>query len=141
MSGTFEYTAELQLNDGSLVQVDLEERGWAEPDRLANTRVFSLVPRQLGTGWPLIRINIPDGAKPVFKSRRNVLATAGQEFRAFAVGWFKDGSTHWTWVMPGGSIETETDDPHLVSKMTEALNQKWRTAVGAPGGDMAEGTN
>jgi hypothetical protein len=135
MSGTFEYKAEIQLNDGTLIPLDLEERGWADPERLANTRVFSLVPKEINAGWPLVRVNIPEGAKPIFKARKNVLATAGQEFRCYAVGWFKDGESHWTWILPGGSIETESDDPYLTRKLTEELNQRWRTAVGAPGGD------
>lgn len=131
MADTYEYTAELQLNDGSLIPVNLEERGWAEPERLAATHVFSLIPKGQA---PIVRINIPEGAKPIFKSRKIILATAGKEFRSYAVGWFKDGVSHWTWVAPDGSIETETDDPELIRRFTEQENQKWRTSVGAPGG-------
>lgn len=125
---TFEYEAELQLNDGSLVSVDLEERGWADPDRLAQTRVFSLIPKTTGA-MPIVRINIPEDAKPIFKSRNSVLMTSGQSFRSYAVGWFKDGDSHWTWVLPNGSIETETDEPVLVDRLTIKLNEDWRQSL------------
>jgi hypothetical protein len=123
---TFEYSAELQLNDGSVVPVNLEEHGWAEPDRLANTRVFSLIPRSIGAGWPMVRIHIPEGAKPIFKSRNNVGATAGFEMRVYAAGWFKDGQNHWTWIFPGGAIEKETDDPDISKMLVAAINDAWR---------------
>lgn len=135
MSGTFEYTGQVQLNDGSTVDLDLEERGWAEPNRLAETRVFSLIPKT--TSWPTIHINIPEGAKPIFKSRRSVGMTAGFEFRSYAVGWFKDGESHWTWITPNGVIETETDDPRSIDSLTESLNDQWRVRTGAPNGDQA----
>lgn len=126
MSSTYEYSAEVQLNDGTLVQLDLEERGWADPERLANTRVFTLVPKDPTSKWPFVRIHIPEGAKPIFKSRNNVLVTAGREFKTYAVGWFKDGESHWTWVMPNGSIELETDSPTFSEILSQAANQAWR---------------
>jgi hypothetical protein len=129
MSGTFEYTAELQLNDGSLVQIDLEERGWAEPERLANTRVFTLVPKNPGQHWPFLRVHIPEGAKPIFKSRNNVLMYAGKQLRVYAAGWFKDGESHWTWVFPNGSIEVETDEPTFLDIITHAINDAWRASL------------
>ena len=134
MSGTYEYLAELQLNDGTLVQVDLEERGWADPDRLAITRVFTLVPKpdNKNPRWPLVKIHIPEGGKPIFKSRNNVLLTAGQSFRTYAVGWFKDGESHWTWVLPNGAIESGTDEPTFSEIMTKAANQTWREAQNLP---------
>lgn len=126
---TFEYTAELQLNDGSIVTVDLEERGWAEPNRLANTRVFTLVPKDPQSRWPFVRVHIPEGAKPIFKSRMNKLVTAGKEFRAYAVGWFKGSDSHWTWVLPNGSIEQGTDEPSFIKILTEQVNEAWRQSL------------
>lgn len=128
MSGTFEYTAELQLNDGAIVQVDLEERGWADPERLAITRVFTLVPKAPGSK-PMVRVHIPEGGKPIFKSRNNVLMTAGKSFRTYAVGWFKDGESNWTWVMPDGSTEQGTDDPIFAQVITQAGNEAWRQSI------------
>lgn len=131
MSGQFEYFAELQLTDGSTVQVDLEERGWADPDRLADTRVFTLVPRDMNSMWPFLRIHIPEGAKPIFKSRNNInLIGHGQPlFRAYAAGWFKDGESHWTWVFPNGAMEKETDDPTVNNLLVQAINDGWRRSV------------
>lgn len=133
MSETFEYTGQAQLNDGSVIELDLEERGWADPDMLAETRVFSLISKT--PSWPTIHINIPEGAKPIFKSRKSVGMTAGFEFRSYAVGWFLDGESHWTWVMPNGVIETETDEPITTIKLTESLNEQWRRQTGAPSGE------
>lgn len=129
MSDTFEYIAELQLNDGSLVQVNLEERGWAEPERLANTRVFTLLPKNIDSKWPLFRVNIPEGAKPIFKSRMSVGMHAGYRLRVYAAGWFKDGESHWTWLFPNGAMETSTDDPTILDLMTHALNDAWRQKI------------
>ena len=131
MADTFEYSAELQLHDGSVVQVNLEERGWADPERLAQTRVFSLVPKT--NTWPRMSVNIPEGAKPIFKSRNNVGMTAGWTFRSYAVGWFKDGESHWTWINPNGTIESETDDPKSTKDLILSLNDAWRKQVGGNG--------
>lgn len=130
MSDQFEYYAELQLTDGSLVPLNLEERGWADPDRLANTRVFTLIPKNAGSGWPFVKVHIPEGAKPIFKTRNNVGATAGFQMRVYAVGWFKDGVSHWTWVFPGGSLEKETDDPDINSTLIATINDAWRYRYG-----------
>lgn len=126
MSDTFLYTAELTLTDGSLVQIDLEERGWAEPERLANTRVFTLVPKDPMSGWPFLRVHIPEGAKPIFKSRNNVLLTAGATLRVYAAGWHKDGESHWTWVFPNGAMENGTDNPTINDILVHAINDAWR---------------
>lgn len=124
---TFEYTAEFQLNDGSIQQVDLEEHGWAEPERLAQTRVLTLVPKNSASRWPFVRIHIPEGSKPVFKSRMNMrFLGAGPMnepvFRIYAAGWHKGHTTHWTWVFPNGAIETETDDPTFNDILVKAAN-------------------
>lgn len=131
MSDTFAYWAELQLNDGSLVKIDLEERGWAEPERLSQTRVFTLVPNDSSSGYPFLRVHIPDGAKPIFKFRQNVnLIGHGQPmFRAYAAGWFKDGISHWTWCFPNGAVEQETDDPTINDLLVKAFNDNWRAKV------------
>lgn len=130
MTDTFAYWAELQLNDGSLVSIDLEQHGWAEPNRLASTRVFTLVPKDTASRWPFVRIHIPEGAKPIFKSRMNarLMGAAASEmgepiFRAYAVGWFRDGDSHWTWVFPNGAIETETDEPTFNDLLVAATNR------------------
>ena len=114
--GAYEYSAELQLNDGSLVQVDLEERGWAEPERLADTRVFTLVPKDISGALPFVRTHIPEGGKPVFKRRTyGTFAVANaasiDNFCAYAVGWRRGTEEVITWVMPNGAIECNTDDP------------------------------
>lgn len=136
---TFEYLAELQLNDGSLHQVDLEEHGWAEPERLSLTRVFTLVPKDPNSRWPFVRIHIPEGAKPIFKSRMNNVFIGAQAMgtplmRAYAVGWFKDGDSHWTWVFPNGAIETETDSPQFNDLIVEAINKAAQNAQTDPSG-------
>lgn len=129
MTDTYEYWAELQLNDGSLVQLDLEKHGWAEPTRLAATRVFTLVPKNPGAQWPFVRVHIPEDAKPIFKSRMNMRFLGGKvmnepNFRAYAVGYFKDGTSHWTWVFPNGAIETNTDDPTFNDLLVAASNKR-----------------
>src|SRR5574338_1136052 len=129
MSNDFEYYAELQLTDGSLVQVDLEERGWAEPARLADTRVFTLVPKDPTSKWPFVRVHIPKGAKPTFKSRMNMRFLSPQgmnipNFRAYAVGYHRGKTTYWTWVFPNGAIEQNTDDPTFNDILVEAANQR-----------------
>lgn len=164
----YAYQAELELHDGSVVTLDLEERGWAEPKRLAQARAFTLVPKQyysnlqvvlaqlasaiesqdpagsleaaaeerqailsmiaaagrnpLAPAMPLLRINIPTGAKPVFKSKvygTAMLNSEGniegyqQDFRGYAVGWKKGRAQHLIWIFPGGHTEAThgNDDP------------------------------
>jgi hypothetical protein len=130
MTEAFEYWAELQLTDGSLVQLDLEERGWAEPDRLSQTRVFTLVPKNPAAGMPFVRVHIPEDAKPIFKSRmvNRLLGPAANYmgepvFRLYAAGYFKDGESYWTWVMPNGSVEQNTDEPTIADILLQAANQ------------------
>lgn len=129
---TFAYIGEFQLNDGSIDKVNLDERGWADPNRLANTRVFSLVPKDRNSRWPYLRINIPEGAKPIFKSRNNVGMTAGFVYRIYAAGWIKDGVNHWTWLFPTGAVEQETDDPSINKEISAQLNDQWRDRIGRP---------
>ncbi len=126
MTDTFAYWAELTQVDGSLVKLDLEEHGWAEPERLAQARAFTIVPKDINSRWPFVRVHIPDGAKPIFKSRpiRNLKPFGVELFRAYAVGWFKDGISHWTWAFPNGSIEQETDEPTIAALMATAITDK-----------------
>lgn len=146
MGTEFEYKAELQLNDGSTVLVDLEERGWAEPERLANTRVFSLVPKDLTNAWPVVRIHIPEGAKPIFKSRPHFVLLGNQPmgtplFRSYAVGYFKDNESYWTWVFPNGMIEANTDDPTFADLIIRAMNQQMIKQVPEDSAVLTEATD
>lgn len=129
MAETYEYYAELQLNDGSIIQLDLEERGWAEPERLSLTRVFTLVPKDPESKWPFIRVHMPEGSKPVFKTRMNMRLLGGSgfnepNFRIYAAGYHKDGISHWTWVFPNGAIEQNTDEPTFNDILVAASNRK-----------------
>lgn len=109
----FEYDITAQLNDGSEVKLDPEVHGWADPDRLEKVRVWSIIPRE-GSTLPVVVVQIPDDAKPIFKSRVYGKGYPGIEnspmpsFRAYAIGWH-DTESHWTWVMPNGLIEVGED--------------------------------
>lgn len=141
----FPYFANATLDDGSDVVVDLEQHGWADKEILARTVRWSLVPNGNGLTlhgrpWPLVSIQIPEGAKPIFRSRVYVGSIVSRSsdqierkvipilnvpvFRAFCIGW-KKGDTHvWTWVMPTGDIEVGTlDDSWLGDNLRTALNQ------------------
>jgi hypothetical protein len=108
MTASFDYNLAAQLNDGTEVLLNPEEKGWAEPERLAKVVVWSLIPRD-HNGMPVVTVQIPEGGKPVYKSRVYGKLVGEVKFRAYAIGWFKDGQTHWTWVMPGGNIEVGED--------------------------------
>lgn len=106
----FDYDLAAQLNDETEVKLDPEVHGWAEPERLAKVKVWSLIPRDQN-GMPVVTIQIPENAKPIFKSRvygKGLPAAGGPAFRAYAIGWH-DTTSHWTWVMPGGNIEVGED--------------------------------
>lgn len=111
MSDSFDYDLVLQLNDGSEVKLDPEERGWAEPERLSQVKVWSIVPRDQN-GMPVVTVQIPESAKPIFKSRvygKGLPGTGNPlQFRAYAIGWH-DTESHWIWVMPNGNIEVGED--------------------------------
>lgn len=110
MTASFDYDLTLQLNDGSEVKLNPEEHGWAEPERLAQVKVWSIIPRDQN-GMPVVTVQIPEGAKPIFKSRvygKGLPGTGGPSFRAYAIGWH-DTESHWTWVMPNGNIEVGED--------------------------------
>jgi hypothetical protein len=131
----YAYVANATLDDGTEVTVDLEQRGWADKEMLGRAVRWSLVPKGehitlQGHPYPLVTICIPQGAKPIFRSRvyRSIIQSRSDdqrerkviphllvpEFRAYCIGWKKGRLTVWTWVLPNGSVETGTsDDSHL----------------------------
>lgn len=111
MTTSFDYNLAAQLNDGQELLLNPEVKGWADPAIIDNTRVWSLIPRDQN-GMPVVTIQIPEGAKPVFKSRVYGKLLADISFRAYAIGWHKGEETHWLWVMPGGDIEVGEDPLH-----------------------------
>jgi hypothetical protein len=118
---SFDYDLTAQLNDGSEVKLNPEVHGWAEPERLAKVVVWSLIPRI--EALPVVVVQIPEGAKPVFMSRvygKGLPGTGGPSFRAYCIGWFKDGETYRTWVMPGNVIEVG-EDPLYADMMLKKL--------------------
>lgn len=123
MSASFEYDLAAQLNDGSEVKLNPEEHGWAEPERLAKVTVWSLIPRE-GSALPVVVVQIPQGAKPVFKSRVYGKGLPFDDsplprFRAYAIGWH-DTESHWTWVLPNGGIEVG-EDPIYADQLLQHL--------------------
>ena len=144
----FPYFANATLDDGEDVVVDLEQHGWADPVMLARTVRWSLVPKGnhitlTGRPYPLVSIDIPVGAKPVFRSRvfvGNIIGRSADQierkviphltvpsFRCFCIGWKKGKMIVWTWVLPTGDIEVGTeDDSHLAVTLRSHLNtQVW----------------
>lgn len=142
----FPYFANATLDDGEEVVVDLEQHGWADPVMLARTARWSLVPKTdpshitlNGRPYPLVQIAIPEGAKPIFRSRLfvgNIVSRSSDQierkvipnlrvpaFRAFCIGWKKGRTIVWTWVLPTGDIEVGTgDDSHLGVVLRAHLN-------------------
>lgn len=132
MTAPFEYDLAAQLNDGTEVKLNPEEHGWAEPERLAQVRVWSIIPRN--ENWPVITVQIPEGAKPIFKSRVYGKGYPGTNdttglpvFRAYAIGWH-DSTSHWTWVLPGGNIEVG-DDPLYADLILQTMMEKTKTTI------------
>jgi hypothetical protein len=135
MSKVYAYYANATLDDGSEVVVDLEEHGWADKEMLAHTVRWALVPNGTqqtlsGQPYPLVQVAIPQGAKPVFRSRvyraaiiNSDKVMAYPEFRAYCIGWKKGRTLTWTWVLPNGAIEVSTDDDsHLGDVLRDRLN-------------------
>lgn len=112
----FAYTGEFLLRDGTLLQVDLEQPGWATKDLIANIALFTLVPKVPGT-WPLLRTHIPERAKPVwtwrtFRKGNGPPEQPTREMQIYGIGFKKRGSKpHMIWVVPGGHVEAGTDAP------------------------------
>lgn len=119
------YVAAAQLHDNSETVIDLEERGWADKEVLSRTIRWTLVPKDgaltmSGRPYPLVSIHIPEGARPVFKSRvYGVVGVNDQDegkpmFRCYGIGYKLGKVTHWTWVLPTGDIEVVTGDDGLL---------------------------
>lgn len=125
----FVYSAEAELDDGTIERLDLEERGWADKELLNRVKRWAIVPKGFGdgpVGLPLIVVNIPEGAKPVFKSVV-FKSTLGAEFRVYGVGWHK-GQSHWTWVHPNGIVEVG-ERPLLADGVLEQMNAQIRAQM------------
>lgn len=145
----FPYLANATLGDGTEVTLDLEQHGWADPDMLAHTVRWSLVPKVepshitlTGRPYPLVTIVIPEGAKPIFRSRVFAGVIKGRSsdqierkviphltvpaFRSFCIGWVKGSTKVWTWVHPTGDIEVGTGDDSYIG---EALRAHLNTQV------------
>lgn len=124
------YNAEAQLNDGSAILLDLEAKGWADKEMLANTRRFTLLPKEgvetmRGMPYPIVSVTIPKGGKAVFKSRMYGAIGANEQesvpmFRCYAIGYKLGRRTFWTWVLPTGDIES-ADDPWLADLLLSHL--------------------
>ena len=111
----FAYVGEFVLKDDSIVRTDLERQGWATKELISNIKTFTLVPKEVGK-WPLLRIHIPDKAKPVWTWRVfRKMAQGGdgeilQEMRIYGIGYKKRGQKpHMMWVVPGGHVEAGLD--------------------------------
>lgn len=139
MTAPFEYDLAAQLNDGTEVKLNPEEHGWAEPERLAQVRVWTIAPRS--EGWPVVVVQIPEDSKPIFKSRVYGKGYPGLVndlpiFRAYAIGWH-DTKSHWTWVLPNGVIEVGEEPIYadmilrgMMDAVREKKNEENRNSIG-----------
>lgn len=114
MSLAFKYEVALQLNDGTSHKFSLEEKGWAKKEQLKRTKEISLIPSG-NTTLPVVACQIPDGAKPVVKSRvYGHVGSGGAQtdaFRAYAIGYKPSRrKPYLIWILPNGTIEV-ADDP------------------------------
>ena len=111
MSNDYVYIAEAVTLDGQSHILDLEEYGWADKELLGRTVRWSIVPKELSSDWKIIVVHIPEGGKPIFKSR--VYGnTRGISFRCYAVGFKKGKTSYWVWSLPNGAVEVG-DEPYL----------------------------
>jgi len=159
----FPYFANATLDDGEEVVVDLEQHGWADKEILARTVRWSLVPKTdpshvtlAGGSWPLVQVAIPQGGKPIFRSRvfvGSIISRSSDQierkviphlmvpkFRVFCIGWKKGQEITWVWVLPNGAIEVGTDDDsHLAVVLRTHLNtQIFETPEPTPAPDSTE---
>lgn len=111
MALPFKYTVALQLNDGSNHNFSLDEKGWADKDQLSRAVEISLIP-QGETNLPVVACQVPEGAKPVVKTR--VFGSIGSgsteesrdAFRVYAIGYKqKRRRPYIIWILPNGTIE------------------------------------
>lgn len=122
MSPPFVYLSEVWLDDGTFRVLDLEKPGWADKDLLKRITRWSLVPKPDFPQYPIVVINIPPGAKPIFNSRvygKIGLSTSEilTQFRVYRIGYMRGRMKHWTWVMPNGSIESSTGDDSWLAEV------------------------
>ncbi len=115
------YWGTVLLDDGTEEVLDLEEHGWAEPTRLARVKRFALIPNGrektlTGSDYPPVVVNIPDKAKPVFKTRVKVSTPVGKpargeevlipaRIRCYGIGYKLGKLEHMLWVIPTGAVE------------------------------------
>lgn len=109
MALPFKYEVALQLNDGSNHKFSLEEKGWANKEQLSQTKEISLIPSG-NTTLPVVACQIPEGAKPIIKSR--VFGSIGSDgentdsFRVYAIGYKQQRRRPYLiWILPNGTIE------------------------------------
>lgn len=109
----------ITLDDASEHRLDLEEHGWAEKTRLARTVRFALIPKDDAPDYfrPVV-VNIPTGAKPVFKTRVKVANPIGDTtgrvsatIRIYGIGYKQGGHEPLFWILPNGAIEFGEDSP------------------------------
>lgn len=117
------YLAVAQLNDDSETVLDLEERGWADKEVLSRTKRWTLIPKDdapktIGgepRAYPIVSVAIPEGGKPVFKTRVYGTAQVNGDgegtpmFRCYALGYKLGRRTHWVWILPTGDVEVGDD--------------------------------
>jgi hypothetical protein len=119
----FNYRGAFTYNDGTEELLELDAHGWADPERLDKTTQLALIPKD-GV-LPVVSVNIPDGGKPVFKSRvfGNILLSGGGQgtsFRCYAVGYKKGRLEYLVWVLPTGDIEVGPE-PTLATDILRKL--------------------
>ena len=114
------YTGIFVLDDGSEHEVDFESR-WADKEKLARLRRFVLVPKgEANLSMPLVALNLPEGAKLIFKHRVFGQFGTGDakpkiKYRIYCCGYKYRGEEHQFWIMPNGIVEfgVGLDDPEL----------------------------
>lgn len=116
------YNCEVWLDDGTFRLLDLEAPGWADKALLKRITRWSLVPKPGAPQFPIVVINIPPGAKPIFNSRvyGKIGLSSGEmltKFRVYRIGYMQGRTKHWTWVMPNGSIESGTGDDSWLAEV------------------------
>lgn len=106
----YAYVAVAELDDGSEVVLDLEQRGWADKALLRRTVRWTLLPKDTEheRRLPIVSVAIPPKGRPVFRTRVYGWIGTGiapGSFRCYAVGYKLGRMTHLVWVMPTGDIE------------------------------------
>jgi hypothetical protein len=107
------YTGIFTLEDDSEHLVNFENR-WADKEKLAHLKRFTLVPKDGVEGMPVVVLNVPTGAKPIFKHRvYGQISTSGgttrKAFRVYCIGYKLRGLEHLFWILPNGIVEIGPD--------------------------------